>query len=42
MEMSIDTKMLEEHFPQLEYFEEEQCIIGKIHIECLCNDEYIN
>jgi SEC-C motif len=42
MEISIDTKMLEEHFPQLEYFEEEQCIIGKVHIECLCNDEYIN
>lgn len=42
MEMSIDTKAFEEKFPKLKYFWEEQCIIGKIHIECLCNDEYIN
>lgn len=41
MESLIDLKELKKHYPQLKFCKEEQNIIGNIHIECLCNDEYI-
>lgn len=41
MEKLIDKSMLTKNYPGLKYNIEEQYIMGNIHIECLCKDEFI-
>ena len=41
METIINSKTLPENYPELKYNEEKQEITGNIHIEYICNDEFI-
>lgn len=41
MESVIDDNILKQNYPDLKYNDEKQEIKGKIHIECLCRDEFI-
>lgn len=41
METIINSKTLTENYPELKYNEEKQEITGNIHIEYICNDEFI-
>ena len=41
MEIIINSKLLTENYSELKYNEEKQEITGNIHIEYICNDEFI-